>query len=178
MGPSCPWEGSSGKQTPGGDGSPGANSSTAGQMLLLRPVTCWGASSHAASKSKASGNSREQLIWRTCEELGMRALLPAGGGKGQLPRGRGHEELQARPPERSWPEGRELRAPGHSTHPARSLPLCPATAPLLLPLSSPGKGWGMMKALCHSPILRGPKRALLPLKLLSKASSKRRGEWF
>lgn len=45
----------------------------------------------------------------------------------------------------------------------------PITAPFLLLASSPGKGWGMMKAPRHSPILRGPKRALLPLKLLSKA---------
>lgn len=45
----------------------------------------------------------------------------------------------------------------------------PITAPFLLLASSPGKGWGMMKAPRHSPILRDPKRALLPLKLLSKA---------
>lgn len=161
---------------------PGAGSGAPGQMLLL-PVMCRGASSHVASKSKAAGKSlstrQEQLIWRTCErpwrEPASGGLAPSWRGDGAAARRGG----QAAEPANQTPSKERAGGKGAASRDAAlTLPRCslrgpslsvPATAPLLLPASSPGKGWGMMKAPCHSPILRGPKRALLPLKLLSKA---------
>lgn len=103
------------------------------------------------------------------------ACSQLAGGWGSCPAGRTSSRACKPDPQQGagWREGGcECRDA------ALTLPRCsprgpslsiPATAPLLLPASSPGKGWGMMKAPRHSPILRGPKRALLPLKLLSKA---------
>lgn len=91
-------------------------------------------------------------------------MLPAGGGMGQ-------QILHPNPP-------KELAGGKGAGSTILTLPCCslpslslsiPMTAPFLLPASSPRRGWGMMKAPRHSPILRGPKKALLPLKLLSKA---------
>lgn len=103
------------------------------------------------------------------------ACSQLAGGWGSCPAGRTSSRACKPDPQQGagWREGGCERRDA-----ALTLPRCsprgpslsvPATAPLLLPASSPGKGWGMMKAPRHSPILRGPKRALLPLKLLSKA---------
>lgn len=132
-------ESSSSERTLGAGVSPSASPGTVGQMLLL-PVMCRRASSHAASKSKAAGKSlsplQEQLIWRTCERGGSRGvergLAPSWWGMGQLP-----PEGQATEPAKPDP-GEELAAgrgavstrTQHSPCPAAACPASAAPSPL------------------------------------------------
>lgn len=105
---------------------------------------------------------------------GAGACSQLAGGWGSCPVGQTAADPRSSPPggagwrERGWKRRDAVLTPLCCSLPGLSLSI-PTAAPFLLPAPSPGRGWGMMKAPRHSPILRGPKRALLPLKLLSKA---------